>query len=142
VTETDYEQLLAACGGRCEPISRRASADLLRGWRQVYAAGLFAATGRWSRGGLEWHVFSFGHARALCGEPAIQAYEAERPPSVIVYPQSRRLPAVRLIGGAQPNFRPVHADVLVWPEDLAWTLAFTHEESLGLGPYFSRRDWL
>ena len=44
--------------------------------------------------------------------------------------------------GALPDYRAESYDVYVWAEDLAWTMAFTHEESLGLGPYFSRREWV
>ncbi len=86
---------------------------------------------------MQWLVFSFGHADALCGDEAVAAYEAERPDVVVVCPESGRLEAVRLHGGTPPGFRG--GDVYVWPPDLAWSMAFTHEESLGLGPYFSRR---
>ena len=142
----NYLQLLADCGGHYTVVPRQECSALLQSWREVYAAGMFAATGRWSMGGLEWHVFSFEHAKALCGEPALAAYREELPEEVILFPQtSRELPVVRLSAERLPELRALSArclDVLVWPEDRSWTMAFTHEESLGLGPYFSRREWL
>jgi len=36
----------------------------------------------------------------------------------------------------------VYADVYVTPPDFAWTMAFTHEQDAGLGPYFARREWV
>lgn len=137
-----YQSILASTGGAAEPLSDRERRDWLRTWRETYAAGLHAATGRWKHGPFEWHVFSFEHARALNGERAAAAYAAERPSVVVVCPESPLLPVVRLTGGALPDFRTEREDVYVGPEDLAWTMAFTHEESLGLGPYFCRRDWV
>jgi hypothetical protein len=49
---------------------------------------------------------------------------------------------LRLVNGALPDFRPLCDDVYVWPDDLAWTMAFTHEEASGLGPYYCRREWV
>lgn len=133
----DYHRVLASAGGRVEPIEETARRTLLRAWRRVFATKLHAATGRWKHGPFEWHVFSFGHADTLCGDEAVAAYQSECPEVVVVCPESDRLEAVRLHGGRLPTFRG--DDVYVWPPDLAWTMAFTHEESLGLGPYFSRR---
>ncbi len=79
---------------------------------------------------------------ALSGVSAAAAYDREHPDVFIVYPEWLKAPAVRLIGGTLPNFRPECDDVLVWPDDLSWTMAFTHEESLGLGPYYCRREWV
>lgn len=138
----DYQRALDLTGGEAEPLPEAERRALLQEWRQAFAAGLYAATGRWRPPNYEWHVFSFGYARALKGEKAAAAYAAERPEAVVVCPESAALPAFRLSGGALPNFRAVVDDVYVWPADLAWTMAFTHEESMGLGPFFSRREWV
>jgi hypothetical protein len=135
-----YEELLAACGAQREAVSQDQRAELMQRWRERYAAGLHAATGRWKRDGFEWHVFSFGDARSLGGESALQAYRAERPRSLIVSPEDHRLPAFRLETERLPEFSG--ADVYVFPESLRWTMAFTHEETSELGPYFSRAEWI
>ena len=141
MTAGDYQHALDRTGGQAEPLPDAERWALLQEWRVVFAAGLHAATGRWKQH-FEWDIFCAGYARALNGEKAAVAYAAERPAAVIVCPESEELPAVRLHGGGLPDFREEVDDVSVWPLDLAWTMAFTHEESIGLGPYFSRREWL
>jgi hypothetical protein len=142
MNQGEYQEILDACGGSCEPIANPELPALLKAWREVYAVGLFAATGRWKLGPYEWHVFSFDHAHALNGEKGLAEYGAQQPGVVVVYPEGLRLPAVRLTGERLPSFERHIADVYIWPEDLAWTMAFTHEASTGLGPYFSRCEWM
>ena len=142
MTLDGYQKILEKSGGVQEILPDRKRGDLLQAWRQVYAAGLHAVSGCWKYGPFEWHVFSFEYARAWNGQPATAAYSVEEPTAVIVCPESAKLPAVRLTGGRLPDFGSACVDAYVWPEDLAWTMAFTHEESLGLGPYFCRREWV
>lgn len=142
MTPAEYQHQIESCGGAAEPLGEGARRYWLEKWRRFYAARLHAATRRWKLDGFEWHVFSFAHAPALNGEPALEAYLAEHPAEFVVCPESDRFPAYRLRGATLPDLRPLGADVYVAPPDLAWTLAFTHEESLGLGPYFCRREWL
>ena len=72
----------------------------------------------------------------------MEAYRAEHAPSFFIVPEDPVLPAFECQGGQLPDFNAAYADVYVWPEDLAWTMAFTHEANLmELGPYFSRREW-
>jgi hypothetical protein len=113
---------------------------LLQEWREVYARPLHARTGKWTHRGYDFHVFSFGFARAIAGEKAVFTYQSQDPPRrTIVCPHERRLPAVELIDGALPDLFMSGHDIFVWPEDLAWTMAFTHEDG-SFGPYFSRRE--
>ena len=135
-----YEEQLATCGAQREALPQDRRAELMQRWREVYSAGLHAATGRWRRGEFDWHVFSFGDARSLNGEAAREAYRAESPRGIIVAPEDYRLPAFRLETERLPEF--AGTDVYVFPESLRWTMAFTHEESSGLGPYFSRAEWI
>ena len=142
MTSNQYHRILDATGSGQDVLSDRTRWDLLQAWRRVYAELLQAATGRWKHGKFEWHVFSYGYARALNRERAAQAYATEKPIALIVCPESQRIPAVRLTGGRLPDFRAEGDDVYVWAEDLTWTMAFTHEESMGLGPYFCRQEWV
>ena len=140
---SDYLEIITAGGGWQQTLEWRVRHELMQEWRQVYAAALHAATGKWAQPDYEWHVFSFGYARALDGEKAAAAYESlERPPAFIVCPEEDDDgPAFRVTGGKLPNLRATGMDVYRWPEDLAWTMAYTHEDGY-FGPYFSRRVWL
>ncbi len=139
----DYLDIIEACHGRRQDLDRKLRFELLQEWRQVFAARLHAATGKWKRTGYpEWDVFTFPRFRAITGEKAAVAYASlDVPPSFIVCPEDEYTGTFRIIGGTLPNLRPTGLDVYVWPDDLAWTMAFTHEDGL-FGPYFSRREWV
>ncbi len=139
VIAEEYEFILARTGCGIEVIDRKVRWMLVQEWRQVYAIGLHAARGRWKRGQYEWHVFSFRHCPALSGKKATAAYLEQHSTELIVCPETERLNAIRLKGTGLPDFRALGEDIYVWPVDVAWTMAFTHE--FGLGPYFSRLEW-
>lgn len=141
MTQSDFQQALDKCG-EWQALNSGQRTRHLRAWRRVYAARLHEQTGKWKHREFDWHVFSFEFARALNGDDAMAAYEAEQPVAALVIPESERLEAVRLEARSLPNFRAFREDVIVFPESLEWTMVFTHEESLGLGPYFSRREWM
>jgi len=136
----EYEQALYRCGGSLQTLATRERWDLFQCWRKVYTARLYAATGRWKLGRYDWHVFSYGYARALHGARALAEYSAKSPAVFLVCPEEEGLPALRVLGGAVPDFSNELGDVHVWPEDVNWTMAFTHHEHLG--PYFCRQDWI
>jgi hypothetical protein len=138
-----YLSILGTCSGEPIELERRGRWDRERQWRHVYAARLHATTGRWRWREYDWHVFSYQHARALSGAKAVPEYLRHAAPVLIIIPEessSPDLPAIRLSGARLPRFEGAGLDVLVWPEDLTWTMAFTHEEGC-FGPYFSRREW-
>jgi hypothetical protein len=141
LTEADYQRALDSCG-QWTALSSRDRTRHLRAWREVYAATLYQKTGQWKHQEFDWHVFSFEFATALNGDQAFSAYELITPGWVFVVPEDSRLEAAFMFALRLPDFRPLRADVTVWPASLEWTMAFTHEESLGLGPYFSRREWM
>ncbi len=136
MTHLEYEQILSRCGA-FEVLPDKERWKLMQAWREAYARALHTLTGKWSRDGFDWHVFSFEHTPASSGTRALEAYRAERPEVLIVIPQFKKFPAVRLHVQVLPEFP--RTDVYVFPENLSWTLAFTHEQSSGLGPYFSRQ---
>lgn len=139
-----YLEVLDACGGNRDELGVRDRWALAQRWREVYAARLHAATGKWQWGGFDWHVFSWEHAPAYSGRKAVACYREQAASPFLVLPHEARgseaLPAFRLSEARLPLFEGLWLDVMVWPEDLSWTTAFTHEEDCG--PYFSRREWL
>jgi hypothetical protein len=139
-----YLQILDACGGQREELQQRDRWALAQAWREVYAARLHSATGKWTWLGYEWHVFSFQHSPACEGRKAVTEYLRQAASRFIVNPEEGRgmgLPAYRITDGQLPRFQGSKLDVLVWPEDLSWTMAFTHEEG-DCGPYFSKKAWV
>jgi hypothetical protein len=137
-----FDEALDAMGGNCDPIPRRRRHEFMQEWRQVYPARLHAVTGKWTWHGFEWHVFSYEHARAIHGVKAWFTYASlSAPPLFIICPQDERYSAFEVRDGSLPDFRNSGLDLYVWPDDLEWTMAFTHEEDWH-GPFFSRRAWI
>lgn len=90
----DFDAIIEDTGGDVQPIPQRHRWDLLQAWRQVYAARLHAATGKWRCRDYDWHVFSEGYAPACAGRKALDAYERLDPPArIIVVPHANRFPA-------------------------------------------------
>src|SRR5262249_45829265 len=80
-----------------------------------------------------WHVFSAERYPSLAGPRALEAYGRQTGEEFIVLANDReqafatdRLPTSSSL-----------ADYFVFPPNLAWTMAFTHEDGW-LGPYFAR----
>lgn len=142
----EYREVLARCGGLQAEIPFKERWRVMQEWRAVYAAPFHQQTGRWKDGQFEWHLFSGRHVRALSGAKGSAAYEAERPTALVIVPEAEELPALRIDlprgKSGLPDFGAIYGDVYLWPPDLCWTMAFTHEQESGLGPYFSRREWV
>ena len=139
----DFDAIIRAAGGEAHLISPGRRRDLMPGWRRVYASRLHNATGRRVEGLYDWHIFSFNHAPFQEGAQALAIYDRLAiSPRIIICPHDDRLPALEIAGAhCLPDFRAYGHDVMIWPEGLAWTMAFTHEDGW-FGPYFCRREWV
>lgn len=139
-----YLEVLDNSGGRREELDTRDRWALTQRWREVYAARLHAATGKWQWLGFDWHIFSYEYAPAHRGRKAVACYLEQAASPLLVVPEEGpgcvALPAFRVSEPCLPRFEELWLDLHVWPEDLTWTMAFTHEGNCG--PYFSRREWL
>lgn len=101
-----------------------------REWLQVYGKNRRGVNAK----SYKWHVFSFDRYPALEGERALAEYAKQVPGECIVLPNDNHETAVltreRPVGGDG-------RDYYVFPVNMAWTMAFTHEEGW-LGPYFAK----
>jgi hypothetical protein len=109
--------------------SRQETEDWRQQWRLTYA--------KHGRGaGLHqflWHVFSHDRYPALSGEQAEAAYAQHEAVEYVVLPNDASL---AFVSSTRPA-RDWYLDVYVFPRNLAWTMAFTHEDGY-LGPYFAK----
>lgn len=98
-------------------------------WRDVYASAKRAP-------GLKqylWHTFSWDAYPSVSGAEAKQLYAQHGWSEVVVLSNDRRT-AVRCTELPVGDGR---GDFYVFPVDLAWTMAFTHEDGW-LGPFFAK----
>ncbi|SFG94107.1 protein of unknown function [Duganella sp. CF458] len=80
-----------------------------------------------------WHVFSSGRYPSSAGAAAKRQYEQQAGMEFVVLSNDRKLAFVTdLLPGSSSL-----SDYYVFPPNLAWTMAFTHEDGW-LGPYFAR----
>ena len=80
-----------------------------------------------------WHVFSYDRYPSVSGTEAENEYDTRCAVESVVLSNERDV-------AFTTQERPVSCslrDYLVFPRNLAWTMAFTHEDGW-LGPYFAR----
>lgn len=103
--------------------------QLLGEWIDVYAKNAEGANIE----AFLWHTFSSGAFPSVCKQEAKLRY-AEQVASEIVVLSNDRVSA--LLTDSLPTQCSV-SDYLVFPRNLAWSMAFTHEDGW-LGPYFAK----
>jgi hypothetical protein len=86
-------------------------------------------------------VFSCGDSPCKSGARALDLYANEAPGAFVAWPENGTIPMYRCAGGKPPDLSALETDICIFPPDLSWTMAFTHELSMHLGPYFSRKEW-
>lgn len=79
-----------------------------------------------------WHIFSFERYPSLSGERAIEKYTAQKANEYIILPNDGEL---AIETDSLPECCNI-MDYLVFPKNMAWIMAFTHEDGW-LGPYFA-----
>jgi Domain of unknown function (DUF4275) len=80
-----------------------------------------------------WHIFSYERHPCASKSQAHSAYESQIAPEYVIISNDRD-------EGCITKSRPTACslrDWLVFPPNLAWTMAFTHEDGW-LGPYFAQ----
>lgn len=86
---------------------------------------------------FRWHLFSYEKQPCLVGDEARRAFDALHKNEL--YMMVERSPYVTLLSHAEAvtaqDFEQME-DVYLFDRSFTWTYVKTHEESLGLGPYF------
>jgi|688.fasta_scaffold867147_2 hypothetical protein len=103
--------------------------QILSEWMAVYAKNVHGANIE----AFLWHAFSSGAFPSVCRQEAELRY-AEQVASEIVVLSNDGESA--LLTDSLPATCSV-SDYLVFPRNLAWSMAFTHEDGW-LGPYFAK----
>lgn len=80
-----------------------------------------------------WHIFSGGRYPCLSGDEAIAEYELQVATEYVVLANDRKS---AFVTDVRPKGSSL-SDYYVFPPNMAWTMAFTHEDGW-LGPYFAR----
>lgn len=113
---------------------------VMQAWRETFARSVKAQTGSWVHRGYEWHAFSYDFTQSKSGARGLALYLAETPSEVYVIPEDDGDDAFVFRAPALLDFSDCQTDIIVFPPDFRWTVAFTHEQP-DLGPYFARSEW-
>lgn len=98
-------------------------------WLEAYGANRHGVNAK----AYMWHVFSGARYPSVAGDEAIREYLQQRAAKYVVLSNDRRFALDTDLLPEQSSL----ADYYVFPKNLAWTMAFTHEDGW-LGPYFAR----
>ena len=113
--------------------SAEETADIDKAWVNLYCKDKQGANIKDYR----WHIFSFERYPSLSGDEALAQYKKQKACEYIVLSNDGE-PAI------ETDTLPYESDLrdfLVFPRNMAWTMAFTHEDGW-LGPYFAKhRDY-
>lgn len=138
-----YRDLLEEALNECDVSFRQLEpadvAKLQRKWRLTFAHRVKEIAGVEVYLGFDWHAFSYDLVYALERDEARRAYAAERVSSFYALPNLAEGTGYRCEAKQFPNIRWV--DTYITPIDFSWTMVFTHEEEMGVGPFFTRGEW-
>ena len=81
----------------------------------------------------KWHIFSGDGHPSTTGEKALNEYQSQVAPEFIVMANDDELAVATDELPQSCNL----SDFYVFPKNMAWTMAFTHEDGW-LGPYFAK----
>ncbi|MES2296378.1 MAG: DUF4275 family protein [Pseudomonadota bacterium] len=116
-----------------EHVLRRYTKAEAMAWAEQWMAVFGQHKQGTNTGAYMWHVFSFDRYASVAGAAAQTRYEQEVAPEYIVLSNARDL---ALLTYARPGPGTRRSDFVVFPSNMAWTMAFTHEDGW-LGPYFA-----
>lgn len=129
--------LLHREGVQFESLTRNELWQYQQRWRECYCAALHARTGKWRLGQFEWSTFDLGFARALRDTKALDAYRACSTAEFVIVSEGATVGGLRCRAAALPDLSPLPHEYHVFPPNLEWTMAFTHE-----GLFYSKQEWL
>lgn len=126
---TRTHDLPIAPGGVLRKFSESEASQLAEAWLKVFGK---------KRRGINtkdylWHVFSTASFPSISGVEAMEEYKKQTGLEFVVLSNDRKQ---AFVTDRFPDASP-YSDFYVFPQNLAWTMAFTHEDGW-LGPYFAR----
>ncbi len=80
-----------------------------------------------------WHIFSAHKYHSVCKKEARNEYQAHKASEYVIMSNEHEL---AIISSKKPE-NTGYKDFYVFPINLAWTMAFTHEDDF-LGPFFAK----
>jgi type IV secretory pathway TraG/TraD family ATPase VirD4 len=121
--------LTIAPGRVLKTFSLLETTQLKSDWMRVYCAHHQGVNVK----SYHWHIFSSGRFPSVSGDQATQEYLLHSATEFLILPNDKTLAILTDIKPSKCNL----SDYYVFPPNMAWVMAFTHEAGW-LGPYFAK----
>ncbi len=121
-------------------LTKKETWKLQQKWRETFSKIIKEKKGKWIYGDYNWHTFSFDFAIHKLGARAIELYKNVSSKEYYVLSEKDDNLGYKCCSKTLHDLS-AFGDYYVFPEDMEWTMAFTHEQSIGLGPYFALKQW-
>ena len=125
---THYSEIDVQPGLLLKVYSKNEAQDFEKKWRDIFCKQRQGANTK----AYKWHIFSFNKYPSASGIEARNQYLKQKASEFIVLSNDYHLAVSTDILPEECNL----SDYYVFPENMAWTMAFTHEDGW-LGPYFA-----
>ncbi len=132
---TEYWNLWDLPHNSFETFSSGKTKSLEQDWIHLFASNRMGARISGFRG-YKWEVFSAELYPSVEGEEAKKLYFEQKAADFIILPNNTGLEQAVMIDQL-PDLTDICEDYCVFPPNLAWTMAFTHEDGW-FGPYFAK----
>lgn len=124
-----------------ETLPNETSEKLIEQWLSTFSKNVTRKQKRDCRmDQYPWHLFSFNVVPSLLGEAALKKYASKKDEEFYVIDLVGG-DGIRCLSDLKPDFGPARSEIYVFPEDLSWTMVFTHEYGW-FGPYYCDRNML
>lgn len=121
--------------------------EIVDKWWSLFSG--YGAKASWKTKRMYWHSFSFGCMPSLSQREAVRAYELElMKKEIYLFSSERKIDVIKFFKKI-PNelldklIKDINRflDLYIIDTEFHWTFVRTHEESVGIGPFYSRADW-
>ncbi len=129
---TDYLDLEDLPHSAFKVLSQEQTQQINKQWLQTFGKSVGSGGAR----GYKWQVFEEKLYSAIEGEAAKQLYFQQKAADYIILPNNIALEQAVIIDQL-PDLTDFYEDYCVFPANMAWTMAFTHEVGW-IDPFFAK----
>ena len=122
-------------------LTKKESFNIQQNWRNIFSIRLKQQKNTWKYKQFDWHTFSYGFAKHKSGIRAKELFKTQSSENYYVVPEDVDGLIYKCTSSEFPDFSELCLDLYIFPDTIDWTMVFTHEENIGIGPFFALKDW-
>lgn len=141
--EEEINNFLSQINIQHELLDRRKVNTIRQMWRENFSRTVKEKTGKWAVKEVDWYAFSDNYTSCFKGVKAEEIFRNIQVDEYYCLFVNYSVLGFYCKGGLLTEiknyldqFQGV-IDIYIIDKDFNWTMVYTHEESMGLGPYFA-----